>query len=41
MAENAEVGSRTSATTRSAKNLALDMAEDAKVGGGVMAMIIK
>ena len=34
MAENAEVGSRTSSTTRSAKNLAalVNIAEDAKVG---------
>ena len=32
MAENAEVGSKTSSTTRSAKNLLLDIAENAEVG---------
>ena len=32
-AEDAEVGSRTSSTTRSAKNLPSDMAEDVEVGG--------
>ena len=36
MAEDAEVGRRTSSTTRSAKNLSasVDMAEDAEVGEG-------
>ena len=33
MAEDAEVGSETSSTTRSAKNLPSDMAKDAEVGG--------
>ena len=33
MAEDAEVGSKTSSTTRSAKNLPLDIAEDAELGG--------
>ena len=35
MAEDAEVGSRTSSTTRSAENLSasVDIAEDAEVGG--------
>ena len=33
MAEDAEVGSETSSTTRSAKNLLSDMAKDAEVGG--------
>ena len=32
-AEDAEVGSGTSSTTRSAENLLSDMAEDAEVGG--------
>ena len=36
MADDAEVGSRTSSTIRSAENLSasIDMAEDAEVGGG-------
>ena len=33
MAEDAEVGSGTSFTTRSAKNSPSDMAEDAEIGG--------
>ena len=33
MAEDAEIGSRTSSTTRSVENWASDMAEDAEVGG--------
>ena len=33
MAEDAKIGSKTSSITRLAKNLPLDMAEDAKVGG--------
>ena len=32
-AQNAEIGRRTRSTTRLAKNLLLNMAEDAKVGG--------
>ena len=33
MAEDAEIGRKTSPTTRSANNLALDIAEDVEVGG--------
>ena len=33
MAENIEIGSGTSSTTRSAENLPSNMAEDAEIGG--------
>ena len=41
MAEDAEVGSGMSSTTRLAKNLPSDKAEDAEVGGGVMGVMMK
>ena len=41
MAKDAEIGNGTNFTTRSTKNLPLDMAEDAKIDGRVMEVMMK
>ena len=41
MTEDAEVGRRSSFTTRSSKNSLLNMAEDAEVGGRIIEVIMK